>query len=192
MPARQPLNIYDLLAPAFGLWDQSWLLLTAGTFTPARPAPPGTASKPTFNSMTVSWGGLGYMWSKPLAMVVVRPQRYTFQFMETSPDFTLCVFPESCRDALNLLGTQSGRESDKIAASGLTPMAVPSVRSPAFAEAELVLACRKTYWQDLDPKHFLADYIAPNYRDDYHRIYFGEVLHVEATARWSAAVRRAS
>ncbi len=179
MPQRQPINIYDLVAPSFGIWDKTWFLLTAGTFTPDAPPAPRT-----FNSMTVSWGGLGFIWGKPLAMVVVRPTRYTLQFMERSPDFTLCAFPESCRDALNLLGAQSGRDTDKIAASGLTPVAFPSVHSPAFAEADLILAWRKTYWQDLDPSHFLADYIAPLYRNDYHRLYFGEVLAVEATPDW--------
>jgi flavin reductase (DIM6/NTAB) family NADH-FMN oxidoreductase RutF len=179
MPQRQPLNIYDLVAPSFGIWDKTWLLLTAGTFTPG-PQP----ARRTFNSMTVSWGGLGFIWGKPLAMVVVRPQRYTLEFMERSPDFTLSAFPEAHRDALSLLGAQSGRDSDKIAASGLTPIALPSVHSPAFAEADLILACRKSYWQDLDPSHFLAPYIESHYRHDYHRIYFGEVLHLESTPNW--------
>ena len=80
--------------------------------------------------------------------------------------------------------TQSGRDSDKMATCGLTPIAVPPIRSPGFAEAELVIACRKTYWQDLDPTHFLAHYIDPLYRHDYHRMYFGEVVAIEGTPAW--------
>jgi flavin reductase (DIM6/NTAB) family NADH-FMN oxidoreductase RutF len=61
-------------------------------------------------------------------------------------------------------------------------VAVPGVQAPAFAEADLVIACKKTYWQDMDEKHFLEDYILEKYppEGDYHRIYFGEVLHCES------------
>jgi flavin reductase (DIM6/NTAB) family NADH-FMN oxidoreductase RutF len=176
---RSKIDVYDLVTPAFGVWDKTWFVLTAGDAA-AKPVPPARA----FNSMTVSWGGLGFIWGRPMAMVVVRPQRYTFEFMERGNDFTLCAFGEAQRAAINLLGTKSGRESDKMKASGLTPITVPPIRSPGFAEAELILACRKSYWQDLDPTHFLADYIEPLYRKDYHRMYFGEVVAIEGTAAW--------
>jgi flavin reductase (DIM6/NTAB) family NADH-FMN oxidoreductase RutF len=179
---RSKIDVYALVPPAFGFWDKTWFVLTAGDFT-AKPVP-GRGGDRTFNSMTVSWGGLGFIWGRPLAIVVVRPQRYTFEFMERGSDFTLCAFGEAQRAAINLLGTKSGRESDKLKASGLTPIAVPPVSSPGFAEAELILGCRKSYWQDMDPTHFLADYIEPLYRGDYHRIYFGEVVAIEGTPAW--------
>jgi flavin reductase (DIM6/NTAB) family NADH-FMN oxidoreductase RutF len=181
MSMRQPIDVYDLVAPTFGLWDKTWFLLTAGELPSKAAAGPVT---PSFNSMTVSWGGLGFIWGKPLAIVVVRPQRYTLEFMERSGDFTLCAFPEACRGALNVLGTKSGRDIDKIGGCGLTPIALPSVRSPGYDEADLIIACRKTYWQDLDPGHFLASYIEPQYRKDYHRMYFGEVVAIEGTPAW--------
>jgi flavin reductase (DIM6/NTAB) family NADH-FMN oxidoreductase RutF len=179
MMKREPIGIYELVVPAFGVWDETWLLLTAGEMGSA-----GGEKPVRFNSMTVSWGGLGFIWGKPLAMVVVRPTRYTFEFMERSGDFSLCAFGEAYREALNVLGVKSGRDSDKMAVCGLKPVAVPGIKSPAFAEAELVMACRKTYWQDLDPQHFLAEYIEPQYRGDYHRMYFGEVVGVEGTEGW--------
>jgi flavin reductase (DIM6/NTAB) family NADH-FMN oxidoreductase RutF len=185
---RSKIDVYDLVTPAFGVWDKTWFVLTAGDAA-AQPAPGlgGAAEERAFNSMTVSWGGLGFIWGRPMAMVVVRPQRFTFEFLERSSDFTLCAFGEAQRAAINLLGTKSGRESDKMKASGLTPITVPPVRSPGFAQAELILACRKSYWQDMDPKHFLADYIEPLYRGDYHRIYFGEVVAIEGTPAWRRA-----
>ena len=181
MIRREKIDVFDLVAPTFGVWDRTWFLLTAGDFAVDGAGP---AEARRFNSMTVSWGSLGYIWGKPLAIVVVRPQRYTFAFMERSADFSLCAFGEPYRAALNLLGTKSGRDSDKMATCGLTPITVPPIRSPGFAEAELVMGCRKTYWQDLDPKHFLANYIAPLYRNDYHRMYFGEVVAIEGTPAW--------
>jgi flavin reductase (DIM6/NTAB) family NADH-FMN oxidoreductase RutF len=131
--------------------------------------------------MTVSWGSLGTMWNKPFAMVVVRPTRYTYQLMEKYETFTLCAFPEQHRKALSLLGSKSGRDGDKIAESGLTPEAATIVAAPCFAEAELVLECRKIYWDDYDPTHFLDPAINRMYRNDYHRIYFGQVLAITGT-----------
>jgi flavin reductase (DIM6/NTAB) family NADH-FMN oxidoreductase RutF len=172
---RKDIALTDLVVPAFGVWDPGWFLLTAGENRPGG-----------FNSMTVAWGALGYMWGRPLAVVVVRPQRYTFGFMEKNNSFSLCAFPDSCRDALSLLGSKSGRDGDKIGASGLTPVPLTQIASPGYAEAELILECRKTYFDDLDPAHFLAEFIAPNYRGDYHRMYFGQVVAAQGVARYGA------
>jgi flavin reductase (DIM6/NTAB) family NADH-FMN oxidoreductase RutF len=173
---RTDIPLTELILPPFGRWEPGWLLLTAGELKPGR--------HDTFNSMTVSWGGLGEIWSRPLALVVVRPQRHTYQFMENSATFSLCAFPEALRSALRLLGTKSGRDGDKIAEAGLTPIDLTHIAAPGFAEAELILECRKSYYQDLDPRNFLADYIAPCYRGDYHRMYFGEVLGAQGTGRY--------
>ncbi len=164
---RIQIPIEKLQVKSHSLWDDQWFLLTCGDF-----------QKRHFNTMTVSWGSLGTMWNKPFAMVVVRPTRYTYQFMEQYETFTLCAFPEPYRKALNLLGSKSGRDGDKIAESGLTPEAATVVYAPCFAEAELVLECRKIYWDDYDPAHFLDPAIDRLYRKDYHRIYFGEILAV--------------
>ncbi len=164
---RIQIPIEKLQVKPHSLWDDQWFLLTSGDF-----------QQGIFNTMTVSWGSLGTMWNKPFAMVVVRPTRHTFQFMEQHDTFTLCAFPEPYRKALNLLGSKSGREGDKIAESGLTPEAATIVAAPCFAEAELVLECRKIYWDDYDPTHFIDPAIDRLYRKDYHRIYFGEILAV--------------
>jgi flavin reductase (DIM6/NTAB) family NADH-FMN oxidoreductase RutF len=167
---RRTIAPDQLLLRSFHAWDQAWFLLSAGDFAAGR-----------FNCMTVSWGSLGTIWGKPLAMAVVRPQRHTYGFMEQADSFTLCAFGASHRDALRVLGTRSGREMDKVNASGLTPVASAVVASPSYQEAELVIECRKTYFQDLDPAHFLADYIADCYDNDFHRMYFGEVLALSAS-----------
>jgi flavin reductase (DIM6/NTAB) family NADH-FMN oxidoreductase RutF len=95
--------------------------------------------------MTVGWGSMGGMWGKPFVQVVVRPGRYTFQYMEKYPTFTLCAFPESCKKALTVLDTKSGRNSDKISESGLTVIESKVVEAPSYKEAELILECRKMY-----------------------------------------------
>jgi len=160
----------------FHVWNDRWFLLAAGDFV-------GGA----FNVMTVSWGGLGIMWGKPFALVVVRPSRHTRQFMDSSAAFTLSVLPEQYREALDYCGSRSGRDGDKVKASGLTAIASQAVPAPSFEEAELVLECRKTYFSDLDPSHFLDPAIEQNYASlDYHRVYFGEIVRVRGTESWLA------
>ncbi len=173
---REDIPLTELRLPAFGAWEPGWFVLTAGENRPG-----------AFNSMTVSWGALGVIWGRPLALVVVRPQRYTREFMERAATFSLCAFDAAHRPALELLGTRSGRDTQKMIECGLTPIALPHVACPGFAEAQLILECRKTYFDDLQPQHFLADFIAPNYHGDYHRMYFGEVLSASGTRAYRAA-----
>jgi flavin reductase (DIM6/NTAB) family NADH-FMN oxidoreductase RutF len=166
----------ELTARVHHLWEGQGLLLTAGDFREG-----------SFNTMTVGWGSLGAMWNRPFAQVVVRPTRYTREFMERYDTFTLTAFPDRYRAALNLLGTRSGRDGDKIAASGLTAIASTKIAAPGFAEAELIIECRKIYSQDLDPARFFDPTIDANYpKKDYHRVYFGEVMAILGTERYRA------
>ncbi len=172
---RKPIDIKNFTTKAYGLFEVNWLLLTSGDFSASR-----------YNAMTISWGSLGVMWNHPFAQVVVRPVRYTYEFMEQFDSFTLCAFPRAYHQALSLLGAKSGRDGDKIAEAGLTPIASSCVDAPGYAEAELIIECHKMYWQDLDPSHFLYPEIERNYpQKDYHRIYYGEILAVHGTEQYA-------
>ncbi len=166
---RSDIPISEARLNGLRLFDD-WLLLAAGDF----------AAK-TYNAMTISWGFMGTLWNRPLVQVVVRPTRYTYGFMEAHDTFTVSAFPAEYRPALDLLGSKSGRDGDKIGESGLTPVASVHVAAPSFAEAELVLECQKTYFADLDRRHFLAGYIQEHYKEDYHRFYFGEIIAIQGT-----------
>lgn len=166
--ARQTIPVDQFTVRIHHLWDKQWFLLTSGDFAAGR-----------YNTMTVSWGSLGVMWNRPFAQVVVRPTRYTYEFMEQYDTFTLCAFSDKYRAALNLLGSKSGRDGDKIAQARLTPIASTQIAAPGFAEAELIIECRKIYWDDFDPTHFIDSTIEANYpRHDYHRIYFGQIVAI--------------
>jgi flavin reductase (DIM6/NTAB) family NADH-FMN oxidoreductase RutF len=168
---RSDITFEDYRVKADHIWLKQWLLLTAGDFESKK-----------FNTMTVGWGSFGVMWNKPFAQVVVRPTRHTYEFMEAFDTFTLTAFPEEQRPALQLLGTRSGRDGDKIAEAGLTPEASSIIAAPGFAEADLVIECRKIYWDDMKPEQFLAPEIEKAYPGkDYHRIYYGEILAIRGT-----------
>jgi flavin reductase (DIM6/NTAB) family NADH-FMN oxidoreductase RutF len=164
---RQTIDISKLHIQPHNLFHHQWVLLAAGDFQSG-----------DFNAMTIGWGAIGTMWSKPFAFVAVRHTRYTYQFMEKFETFTLSAFPEEYHDALNLLGTRSGRDGDKIAASGLTPEA-------SIQEAELIIECRKIYADDLNPAHFLDENIYRHYPNrDFHCIYYGEILAAAGTDKY--------
>jgi flavin reductase (DIM6/NTAB) family NADH-FMN oxidoreductase RutF len=175
-PVLHDLNPGSLRIDPMALFDKQWLLLTSGDFAAGR-----------FNTMTVSWGSLGTVWNKPFVQVFCRPQRHTYLFMKTFPTFTLSAFRPACRDALQLLGSKSGKDGNKIAESGLTPVAAKRVAAPTFAEAELVFECSTMHAQFLDSKGFQSPVIEANYPSrDYHCIFFGEILAVRGIASYAA------
>ena len=172
----KPIDISQLIVKPHHLFHHQWVLLTSGDFDAGK-----------YNTMTIGWGALGTMWSKPFAFVAVRHSRYTFEFMEKYDSFTLTAFPPEYHDALSLLGSKSGRDGDKIAESGLTPTASKVVTAPCFEEAEIVVECQKIYANDLNPAHFLEDSIYKHYPNrDYHRIYYGHILHTAGTEAYHA------
>ena len=147
----------------FKLIGSDWMLITAGTLK-------------AYNTMTASWGGFGVLWSKKICFCFIRPQRYTYRFMENSKNWTLSFFEAKYRKVLEFCGSNSGREVNKIAMTGLTPVEGTS-GSVYFAEARLVIECKKIYFQDIDPNHFIDPNIHENYPDkDYHRMYIGEII----------------
>lgn len=158
------IEIYSINDNPFELIADDWFLLCAGEMD-------------KFNMMTASWGGFGELWHKKVIFTFVRPQRFTYQFMEESDSFTLNFFDEKYRDALNFCGIESGRNVNKAEKTGLTPLA-GETGAVYFEEARLVLECRKLYYHDLKPDNFLVEAIKKEYpKEDYHRMYIGEIVN---------------
>ena len=120
--------------------SEEWMLITAG-------------SKEKYNMMTASWGFMGEMWGEDSVAVVVRPERYTMDFIESSDYFTLTFFGDN-KVIHKVCGSKSGRNVDKTALTGLSPVA--SDNYVYFKEARLVLIIKKKYVQPMD-KQFLID-----------------------------------
>ncbi len=159
------INPVELQKNPFSLLNDEWGLLTAG-------------NKENFNTMTIAWGSLGVMWNKFVVTTAVRPNRYTFEFVEKNDSFSLSFFGMNCRKELMLLGSKSGKDSDKIKESGLTAD-FSNESAPFFCEAEIVMICRKIYFEDINPANFLIPEIEKHYPlKDYHRLYMGEITAV--------------
>lgn len=158
VPAEIKDNLIRLIA-------SDWMLVTAGT-------------REKFNTMTANWGGTGYLWNKNVVFVFIRPERYTYEFIESTEGFTLTFFDEKYRDALNLCGAKSGRDCNKVAETGLTPH-FTELGFPAFTEARLVLECRKLYADQLTKEAFLdSNPLRIHYttKGGMHKLYIAEIV----------------
>ncbi|MBO4358576.1 MAG: flavin reductase [Erysipelotrichaceae bacterium] len=152
-----------MLINPFEKFSKDWALVTAG-------------DKDSFNSMTIAWGAMGTIWNKSVVTIYIRPDRYTFSFLEKNDYFTVSFYPESCRDTLRMLGTKSGRDSDKIKESGLTPVFLKN--GITYREAYETFVCRKIYcaqmkYEDVpeEGKAIYQNGITPHY------IIMGEVVN---------------
>lgn len=149
----------------FNLIGKDWMLVTA-------------ANDNKVNTMTASWGGLGVMWGKNVAYTVIRPQRYTKEFIDTNTHFTLSFYDKVYKDKLSYLGTVSGRDEDKITKSGLTLL--NDCDAPYFEEAKLVLICKKLFVQPLEETSFLDSSLIDRWypNKDFHSLYIAEIEKV--------------
>lgn len=151
---------------------KDWLLVTAG-------------NKDSYNAMTISWGGMGYIWNKPAAFTFIRKARYTYEFIQREEGYTLSLFAPEYKKALGVCGTKSGRDTDKIKEAGLTGMELPSGLM-AFEEARVIFECRKMLVTEV--KH---EDMVDSYREDivnqwytkegdtsYHTMYVSEIVNV--------------
>jgi flavin reductase (DIM6/NTAB) family NADH-FMN oxidoreductase RutF len=147
----------------FTLIGADWMLVGAGTAD-------------DWNAMTASWGGLGVLWGKNVAFCFVRPSRHTHGYVDRSDRLSLSFFDESRRKALNVFGAVSGRDADKAAKAGLSPIAFED-GTVSFAEARLVFSCRKLFAQDLDPSSFVDGHLIPAHysKGDFHTLYVAEI-----------------
>lgn len=137
-----------------------------------------------YNMMTASWGGVGWLWNKPVAFVFIRPERYTFDFIERTGRMTLSFLgkEEKARAIYNLCGSKSGRDMDKMKDSGLTPIRVGEKgEDVAYAQSRLTLVCRKLYADDLKAEAFAEQEINGRWygkAGGYHRMYIVEIEEV--------------
>ena len=154
----------------FDMFNNQWALVTAGNMA-------------HYNTCTIAWGSLGTIWGGPgggrsIVTVYVNPDRYTWDFLKESDTFTVDFFPEDCRKALGYLGSHSGRDGDKVAASGLTPKALSG--GVTFEEANLTFVCHKLYQGEFRRDGLAEEISRGIYANwDPHWMFVGEIVDVE-------------
>lgn len=158
------IDLKEFTGNVFSLFKDDNALLTAG-------------SMEQHNPMTIAWGTLGMLWRKPIAIVYVKPTRYTFDFMNKNDYFTISWFKENNREIMKICGTQSGRDVNKDELAQLTPFDLGY--SVTYQEASQVILCRKIYVDDFQMCEMFDDKIMEIYPDElYHRRYIGEIIAI--------------
>ena len=149
----------------FKLIGKDWMLITA-------------KKDEKVNTMTASWGGFGVLWAKNVAYIVIRPHRYTKEFVDNFDTFSLTFFDDSFKKQLNYLGAISGRDEDKIGKSNLTLLQTGD--TPYFEEANIAIFCKKLYAQQYKPECFIAQDLNEKwYPDiDHHTLYIAEATKI--------------
>lgn len=82
----EKVDIHSLSFNPFDKVGKDWLLISA------------TKNGKT-NTMTASWGTLGHLWNKDVAIIFIRPQRYTKEFVakvRRSPYPSLMINTKNC------------------------------------------------------------------------------------------------
>lgn len=162
------ISVSELKDNMFDAIGKEWMLVTAGT--PEK-----------FNMMTASWGGTGILWGKPVAFIFIRPERYTYEFIEKGDTLTLSFLGEAHRDIHKICGSQSGRDIDKVAATGLKPY-VTENGNIAYEQARLVLECKKLYADFIDADNFVDKLLINRWYGEghggFHEMYILEIQNV--------------
>ena len=144
-----------------------WMLITSG-------------DEKSFNMMTASWGGVGVLWNRPVVFAFIRPERYTREFIDARNEFTITFLGPEHRKAHSICGSKSGREIDKVAATGLTPF-FTEAGNPVFEEARLTLECKVVYKSEIEEAKFLDPTVFPRWYDEKngnaHIVYIAEILN---------------
>lgn len=153
---------YDLSNNAFKLIGKEWMLIAAG-------------NEQSSNCMTASWGGFGFLWNKPVVFIFVRPQRYTYTFLEKHDFFTLNFFNEIYRSILNFCGAESGRNVNKAEECKLDIAVTPN-NSIAYRQAHTIIECKKMYKEQLKPEALIDKSALDFYpNNDFHYMYVAEI-----------------
>lgn len=163
----QEIHAEDMNWDPFPRKKGNWFLVTAGR-------------EGACNTLLGTYGGLLSLWSRNCAAVAIRESRYTKAFLDREEGFSIAVLPEAFRDAVRYCGSHSGREGDKFAAAGLTPVFAEGIPFPG--EAELVLLCRKLCACPMEGARFVPDihrsYYEGKWENNPHTLYIGEIVKI--------------
>lgn len=158
------VNLFDYLDQTLKMAETTGVLLTS-VDKDGRP-----------NAMTIGWLLLGRSYHEnPIAVVAVRPARYTFKLLDEVEEFVIAVPSPELEEAVAFCGEKSGRYANKFEETGLTPMPSVQVKPPSIKECVINIECR--IYDKIRPPHYI---LTPEHRraptPQQHTIYFAEAL----------------
>ena len=162
----QPIQISDVFEGVFDFGNENWALLTS-------------KKEDKINTMTISWGGVTYLWGKHCCIIYVRESRFTRECIDESKRFSISFLNrEDFGREGKYLGTVSGRDEDKIQNARLNVNYFEEI--PFIDEADNVVICKVLFKSLMREENFVSGRVlADNYKDgDFHYIYIGEIMRI--------------
>jgi flavin reductase (DIM6/NTAB) family NADH-FMN oxidoreductase RutF len=136
-------------------------------------------SQKGLNTMTIGWANIGYLWGEPMIIVAVRKSRYTYQIIKDSEEFTVSIpFDNKMKEELQYCGTRSGINYNKFKECNLVKISSQNINTPFIKGCNLHYECEIKYNQQMNIKKLDRELEKTYYQDnDYHTLYFGEILN---------------
>lgn len=161
-PSEFKENIFETIG-------KEWMLVTGG-------------NREHFNMMTASWGGIGWLWNKPVAFLFIRPERYTYEFLKNNRKLSLSFLgkEEEARKIYTLCGSKSGRDINKLQESGLKPV-FTETGGIAYEQARMTLECTQLYESEMRKEDFLDPELLSWYgekKGNMHKVIVAEIDHI--------------
>ena len=130
------------------------------------------------NTMTIAWGGINFVWHKPVFVAYVRYSRDTYEMLKQSEDFTINVpLSKDLKKELAFCGSKSGRDYNKIKECNLSLLPGRKVNTPIIADCDLHYECKIIYRQAMEPNSVEKDILNKYYsNNDFHVIFYGEIV----------------
>ncbi len=130
------------------------------------------------NTMTISWGNIGFMWQMPIFTIMVRKSRYTYELIEKGESFTVSIpYGPGMRSALGVCGTKSGRNTDKVKEAGIAFVPSKEVEAPIVDGCSMYYECRIVGKLPMNEKMLDTEMQKKFYSDnDYHVFYYGQIV----------------
>jgi len=114
------------------------------------------------NIITIAWTGI-LCSNPPQVGIGVQPSRHSHGLIRETGEFVVNIPSEGLLDEVEYCGFVSGRDVDKFAARGMTPIPGSAVRTPIIAECAISLECRLVHTLPLGS----------------HDLFVGEVMAVQ-------------
>ena len=131
----------------------------------------------TVNTMTISWGYIGYSWNKPYFVALVRPSRYTHELIETADSYTISIpYDDEMGKALSICGSKSGRDVNKEELANIKFIPSQEVSAPIVDHCNMYYECKITYTDQIQVDQLPDELRKKNYNGDYHDMYYGEIV----------------
>lgn len=119
------------------------------------------------NIITVAWAGT-VCTNPPMVSISVRPSRYSYQILEETGEFVINLTNESLVKACDYCGVVSGRDVDKFAKTGLTPIPMEHVHAMGIEESPVNMECKITEKRELGSHTmFIAEVVGVTVDDQY-------------------------